>query len=450
MVTALTTDTDFGGFRNRLQQQQSNFLTTDNIAPGQLTRPKSWSGDDSRLRRCNSVFEMDSSLETPLDQTPPQTPQRRKVNRHRFGTDPSCYLIYQAREKTTSDESSDSGNDSGKEGVMTTRMEQVKSPVVDTSHTENLENSAVSVNSASPSRLPRVNSVKERISELEMQIPKRKKSTTQAVKINSRAGLVLNLANLFETNSDSRSGQHNHPRNYHPHHHHHRHSHHHGISGSSSSIPQHSRSFNYHDMNKPSLTENKFVGGAIITTVTAAPTTAGSTVGLPPPIPSPRCDSLRYSSHDHYHPMHPYCRVGTSVGLFARKTGGGSGKHSTPEELEVRSPQSPQETVLFREHHSLRSTTTTMTQLNNSLRGNLSMTSTATLTQSLNRLSDCIFSLTDIAVVPSGTVSKNKKKFVDGDLKRTHSFENRSDSGSNTTNKPTTNAGTNLPRTQVS
>jgi hypothetical protein len=48
------------------------------------------------------------------------------------------------------------------------------------------------------SKLPRVSSVKDRISELE-QRPKRKRSSTQAVKINSRAGLVLNLANQFES-----------------------------------------------------------------------------------------------------------------------------------------------------------------------------------------------------------------------------------------------------------
>jgi hypothetical protein len=77
-------------------------------------------------------------------------------------------------------------------------------------------------------------------------------------------------------------------------------------------------------------------------------------------------------------------------------------------------------------------------------------------------LGNCVF---DIAVVPEGTVSKNKKKFVEGDkvsscsnLKRTHSFESNgmSRSGVNddtvtqiTTNS-TVNAGSTLPRTPVS
>ena len=125
-----------------------------------LSRPKSWSAGHARR-----------SLLFGEELSPPPTP-KRKSSRQRFGTDPSCYLIYQAREKRAQED--------------------------DEKTEEAAENVSPEENRASPQRLPRVHSVKERISELEGQ-PKRKRSSTQAVKINSRAGLVLNLANQFES-----------------------------------------------------------------------------------------------------------------------------------------------------------------------------------------------------------------------------------------------------------
>jgi len=182
------------------------------LLPGSLTRPKSWS--PRATRECEFGEEP----------TPPQTP-KRKAHRQRFGTDPSCYLIYQAREKAQNTNDHLQGQSSSSSADDTEL-------------------------SASPSRLPRTNSVKARVSELEGH-PKRKRSSTQAVKINSRAGLVLNLANQFESaNFYSNKST---PRE----HHHHKHHHHYHCATS--------RSFNYHDItNRPSSR---------------------------PPIPSPRRDS---------------------------------------------------------------------------------------------------------------------------------------------------------------
>lgn len=239
-----------------------------------LPRPKSWSPDPARRGRMFGD-----------DPTPPQTP-KRKSSRQRFGTDPSCYLIYQAREKAEE----------------TTEVCENEEPE----------------NRGSLQRLPRVNSVKERISELEGQ-PKRKRSSTQAVKINSRAGLVLNLANQFESATFCSS-------RYSP-------------SARTNPHDKHSRSFNLHDMSKPAI-----------------PLTRGR-----PPIPSPK----RSGSRVH----------GTSVNLISRR--GSKAAQVTPEREDG--------------------------------------------VQRRNAFSQSII-MTDLSVVPQGTVSKTKEKIEN--LKRTHSFEN--------------------------
>lgn len=248
-----------------------NKLTiTDNVP---LQRPKSWSPDHTR---CHAFLGDDP--------TPPQTPKRRS-SRQRFGTDPSCYLIYQAREKVELKSEASENVDPEKRG--------------------------------SPQRLPRVNSVKERISELEGQ-PKRKRSSTQAVKINSRAGLVLNLANQFESATfySNRSS----PCTRNPH-------------------DKHSRSFNLHDMSKPAM-----------------PLTRAR-----PPIPSPK----RLTSRVH----------GTSVNLISRR--GCKAAQVTPEcDDGLQRRQAFSQSII----------------------------------------------MTDLSVVPQGTVSKTKEKIEN--LKRTHSFEN--------------------------
>lgn len=433
--------------KNLLTVQASDDLFS---GPGPLTRPKSWSPDDSRLRRSNSVFGIESSMDTgtPFDQTPPQTPQRK--HRHRFGTDPSCYLIYQAREKimttsSSSDESSDSGNDSGKEGEKTmketgTRKESItaetlesnlqSSPVIDVENVENMSNP--NVNSPSPSRLPRVNSVKERISELEMQTPKRKRSATQAVKINSRAGLVLNLANQFETSFGPKSFIRSPPGHHHRHHHGHHHSHHHHTHHHHhSSIPIHSRSFNYHDMNKPiGVGSNQEDSNELTMNIdhnASCLSTSCSRDSNRPPIPSPRSDSLRYSNHSHHHHSHPWSRFGTSVGLISR-TGTGGKAQSTPEEIDpnttqLRSPPtSSSSSSKFRESDPV-------THLQHTLSTN-SMSMTSSSLTMLNRLFDSSL-MTEISVVPHGTVSRTKEQIEN--LKRTHSFENRLTRPSGTT-----------------
>ena len=235
-----------------------------------LPRPKSWSPDPARRGRMFGD-----------DPTPPQTP-KRKSSRQRFGTDPSCYLIYQAREKVEE----------------TTEVCENEEPE----------------NTGSPQRLPRVNSVKERISELEGQ-PKRKRSSTQAVKINSRAGLVLNLANQFESATfySNRSS----PSTRNPH-------------------DKHSRSFNLHDMSKPPIPRGR------------------------PPIPKRGESRMTH---------------GTSVNLFSRR--GSKTAQVTPE----------REDGFQRKNAFMQS-----------------------------------IIMTDLSVVPQGTVSKTKEKIEN--LKRTHSFEN--------------------------
>jgi hypothetical protein len=160
--------------------------------------------------------------------------------------------------------------------------------------------------------------VKERISELEGQ-PKRKRSSTQAVKINSRAGLVLNLASQFELQSATFYSNRSSP------------------STRNSHDKHTSRSFNLHDMSKPAVPRGR------------------------PPIPSPK----RGSSRTH----------GTSVNLISRR--GSKAAQVTPEREDG--------------------------------------------VQRRSAFNQSII-MTDLSVVPQGTVSKTKAKIEN--LKRTHSFEN--------------------------